>query len=190
VDHLPQVPGAAGHAGHRHPVRDLLGLRVAAGPQRGLADRTTNGAVAQGATALPVASGGASFTSGMVLLLDTAGTPEVVTVTATGSLTSIPVIPAALAHASGAAFGHLSVASQYGTAVGQAAVPGPMGVLTSSASLALVCGQALDVHFLVRTIRPAWLACPGPAPGAGYRPDKPGITAVLIHPGTSLCCHP
>lgn len=62
---------------------------------------TTNGALAVGATALPVASGGASFTTGMFLWLEDAGTPaanEVVMVTSTGSATSIPITATRFAH--------------------------------------------------------------------------------------------
>jgi hypothetical protein len=61
----------------------------------------TNGALAVGATAIPVASGGTSFTMGMYLWLEDAGTPaanEVVMVTATGSATSIPVTATRFAH--------------------------------------------------------------------------------------------
>jgi len=62
---------------------------------------TTNAALAVGATALPVASGGTSFTAGMYLWLQDAGTPaanEVVMVTATGSATSIPITATRFAH--------------------------------------------------------------------------------------------
>jgi len=62
---------------------------------------TTNAATTAGATTLSVASGGASFTTGMYLWLEDAGTPaanEVVMVTATGSATSIPITATRFAH--------------------------------------------------------------------------------------------
>jgi hypothetical protein len=62
---------------------------------------TTNASMAVGATAIPVASGGASFTMGMYLWLEDAGTPaanEVVMVTSTGSASSIPVTATRFAH--------------------------------------------------------------------------------------------
>jgi hypothetical protein len=62
---------------------------------------TTNAATALGATALSVASGGASFTTGMWLWLEDAGSPaanEVVQVTSTGSATSIPITATRFAH--------------------------------------------------------------------------------------------
>jgi hypothetical protein len=72
---------------------------------------TTNAALASvGATALSVASGGASFTGGMILLLDTGTSAEVLTVTATGSATSIPTTATVKTHLTGAAFGQLAVA--------------------------------------------------------------------------------
>jgi hypothetical protein len=80
-----------------------------------------------GGTAITVASGGASFTSGMTLLYDSGNTAaELLTVTATGSATSIPVTAAARAHLSGAAFGQLALAPSYnGIGVGDAAIPPP-----------------------------------------------------------------
>jgi hypothetical protein len=67
-----------------------------------------NAGVAVGAVALPVASGGASFTTGMVLLVDTGTSAEVVTVPSPGGTgTSIPVPPLAKAHLSAATFGQL-----------------------------------------------------------------------------------
>jgi hypothetical protein len=71
-----------------------------------------------------VASGGASFTSGMLILIDTGVNAEVVTATATGSATSIPVTPFIFAHNSATAIGQLLVSSTL-SGVGQAAVPGP-----------------------------------------------------------------
>jgi hypothetical protein len=52
---------------------------------------TSNGAITAGVTtAIPVASGGASFTTGMVLWLDTATATEIAVVQSGGSGTSIP----------------------------------------------------------------------------------------------------
>lgn len=68
---------------------------------------TTNATMAAGVTAVPVASGGASFTTGMFLWLEDAGSPaasEVVMVTSTGSATSIPVTATRFAHATAMPF--------------------------------------------------------------------------------------
>lgn len=70
---------------------------------------TTNAAGVVGATAISVASGGASFTSGMKILWDTGTAAEVVTATATGAATSIPVTAAIKAHNSAVAIGQLLV---------------------------------------------------------------------------------
>jgi hypothetical protein len=61
----------------------------------------TNAPIAVGATTLAVASGGASFTTGMFVWIEDAGTPaanEVVMVTSTGSATSIPITATRFAH--------------------------------------------------------------------------------------------
>lgn len=84
---------------------------------------TANATLAVGGTAISVASGGASFTGGMILLTGTGTAAEVLRVTATGSATSIPVTAVAKAHTSGSTFGQLLVSSILGTAAGLAAVP-------------------------------------------------------------------
>src|SRR6516164_2199417 len=79
---------------------------------------TASAGLAAGGTAITVVSGGASFTSGMLLLIDTA--------TATGSATSIPVTAAVRAHLSGFTFGQLSIAPRdSGFGVGGAVIPAP-----------------------------------------------------------------
>ena len=83
-----------------HFVYNLLGDYTTTGTAASPA-ASTSGALAVGATALPVASGGTSFTVGMYLWLEDAGTPaanEVVMVTATGSATSIPITATRFAH--------------------------------------------------------------------------------------------
>lgn len=75
---------------------DYTSLGTAASPAA-----VTNAAVAVGANALSVASGGASFTTGMYIWIEDGGTPaanEVVMVTATGSATSIPITATRFAH--------------------------------------------------------------------------------------------
>src|SRR5260221_9772167 len=52
---------------------------------------TDTATLAVGGTALTVASGGASFTSGMLLLFDTGSNAEVLRVTSTATATNIPV---------------------------------------------------------------------------------------------------
>jgi|SRR6516162_7467018 len=87
---------------------------------------TASAGLAAGGTAITVASGGASFTSGMLLLIDTGTASEVVTATATGSATSIPVTAAVRAHLSGFTFGQLSIAPRdSGFGVGGAVIPAP-----------------------------------------------------------------
>lgn len=69
----------------------------------------TNASRTTGAATIPVASGGASFTIGMLILYDAGTAAEVVTATATGSATSIPVTPLAKAHNTAAAIGQLAI---------------------------------------------------------------------------------
>jgi hypothetical protein len=89
-----------------HFLYNLLGDYTVSGTAASPAG-TTNAAMAAGATTISVASGGASFTAGMYLWLEDAGSPaanEVVQVTATGSSTSIPITPTRFAHATGMPF--------------------------------------------------------------------------------------
>lgn len=68
---------------------------------------TTNGPTVAGATALPVTSGGASFTAGMSVWIEDAGTPalnEVVTVGTGSTSTSVVVSGCRFAHSSGTPF--------------------------------------------------------------------------------------
>jgi hypothetical protein len=84
---------------------------------------TTNAAITAGSsTAISVASGGASFTNGMKLLLDTGQNAEVVTVTGTPTATSIPVPRFVRSHNSAVTFGQLLISSTYSGA-GQEQVP-------------------------------------------------------------------
>lgn len=73
-------------------------------------------------TAVTVASGGASFTTGMLVLYDTGTSAEVLKVTATGSATSIPVTAATKAHLTGATFGQLAISPTL-SGVGEDQVP-------------------------------------------------------------------
>lgn len=89
-----------------HFLYNLLGDYTVSGTAASPAG-TTNAAMAVGATTISVASGGASFTAGMYLWLEDAGTPaanEVVLVTATGSSTTIPITPTRFAHATAMPF--------------------------------------------------------------------------------------
>jgi hypothetical protein len=83
---------------------------------------TTNASRAIGATTIPMASGGASFTSGMLILVDTGTNAEVVTATSTGSGTSVPVTPYIKAHNSAIAVGQLLLGPTY-SGIGEQAVP-------------------------------------------------------------------
>lgn len=68
---------------------------------------TTSGSVIQGATALPVASGGTSFTNGMLVYILDGNNTELVTVGAGSTGTSVVVSATAFAHGSGVTFGQL-----------------------------------------------------------------------------------
>jgi hypothetical protein len=61
----------------------------------------TSGAVTAGGNALPFAAGGTAFVPGQVLIVDPAGTSDVVTVSGTPGATSVPVAALNAAHASG-----------------------------------------------------------------------------------------
>lgn len=96
---------------------------------------TGTAAVSAGGTAITVASGGASFTNGMVLVYDTGGVPEIVTVNGSSTGTSVPVAGQyagqvrggfAEAHGSSAAFGQLGFVSTF-SSVGEDAVPAAPG---------------------------------------------------------------
>src|SRR6516165_12475067 len=88
---------------------------------------TASAPLAAGGTAITVASGGASFTGGMVLAYDTGLATEILTVTATGSATSIPVSAAAKSHLTGVTFGQLAVTLTLGGQFGLEQVPGNPG---------------------------------------------------------------
>jgi hypothetical protein len=84
---------------------------------------TTNAAITAGvSTAIPVASGGASFTNGMYLLLDTGQAAEVVRVTGSPTGTSVPVPVFVRNHNSAVTFGQLLISSTL-SGIGQAQVP-------------------------------------------------------------------
>lgn len=85
----------------------------------------TNAVAVAGAVAISVASGGAAFTSGMKILWDTGANAEVVTATATGSATSIPVTAALKGHASGSAIGQLLTGPTYSGAGLETVPPAP-----------------------------------------------------------------
>jgi hypothetical protein len=76
-------------------------------------------------TAITVASGGASFTSGMKLLFDTGTNAEVVTVGPGSTGTNVPV-PGGFAksHSANATFGQLQVAPSFAVADTVPAAPG------------------------------------------------------------------
>lgn len=89
---------------------------------------TTNGAITAGVTtAIPVASGGASFTNGMLVLVGTGLNAEIVQVVGVSTATSIPV-PAGFtkSHNSGVAIGQLLVSPTL-SGVGENQVPAAPG---------------------------------------------------------------
>lgn len=68
----------------------------------------TSGTTAQGAVALAVASGGTSFTNGMVVSIQDGNLSELVTVGAGSIATSVVISATANAHATGVTFGQFS----------------------------------------------------------------------------------
>jgi hypothetical protein len=78
---------------------------------------TATAPLAAGGTAITVASGGASFTTGMQVLYDVGGIAEILTVGAGATGTNIPVSAALNAHLTAATFGQLSFALAYGATV-------------------------------------------------------------------------
>lgn len=74
---------------------------------------TGTAAVTTASTAITVASGGASFTAGMILLYDTGSAADVLRVGAGATGTNIPVAGFAKAHSGGATFGQLSLTPTY-----------------------------------------------------------------------------
>ena len=87
---------------------------------------TDTATLAVGGTALTVASGGASFTNGMVLLFDTGVNAEVLIVNGASSGTNIPVTAAVKAHGANATFGQLLLTPSF-NAAGEQAVPAAPG---------------------------------------------------------------
>lgn len=85
-------------------------LYAIAAPTTGAPSGTSSSAVAAGATAIAVSSGGGSYVLGTQLLLDTGGIQEVVTVGSGSISTSIVISAAKFAHASGVAFGTITAA--------------------------------------------------------------------------------
>jgi hypothetical protein len=69
---------------------------------------TASAQIAQGATAITVASGGASFTNGMVISIIDGNNTELVVVGAGSTGTSVVVAATANAHASGVTFGQFN----------------------------------------------------------------------------------
>ena len=87
---------------------------------------TSSAILAAGGTAITVASGGASFTAGMILLYDTGQLTEVLTVNGAATGTSIPVTAAVRGHATAAPFGQLAIATSYsGYGIEQQPIPAP-----------------------------------------------------------------
>jgi hypothetical protein len=79
---------------------------------------TASAILAAGGTAITVASGGASFTSGMVLAYDTGLATEILTCAGGSTATNIPVSAAVKGHLSAVTFGQLNLtltlAGQFG----------------------------------------------------------------------------
>lgn len=83
------------------PAGGTIAVTYSAAPTWAWALPVTSGAVSAGGTALPFAAGGASFANGQVLIIDPAGTSDVVIVTSAPGATSVPVNALNAAHGSG-----------------------------------------------------------------------------------------
>jgi hypothetical protein len=83
------------------PAGGTIAATYSAAPTWAWALPATSAAVSAGGTALPFAAGGTSFAQGQVLIVDPAGTGDVVTVTGTPTATSVPVDSLNSAHNSG-----------------------------------------------------------------------------------------
>lgn len=83
------------------PVAGTISITYSVAPAWTWALPQTNGSVTAGATALPFAAGGTSFAQGQVLIIDPAGTSDVVVISGTPGATSVPVGALNSAHNSG-----------------------------------------------------------------------------------------
>jgi hypothetical protein len=87
---------------------------------------TSSATLAAGGTSIGVASGGAAFTNGMILLYDTGVLAEVLTVNGAATGTAIPVTAAVRGHLTAATFGQLLVSPAYsGYGVEPQPIPAP-----------------------------------------------------------------
>jgi hypothetical protein len=87
---------------------------------------TSNAVLSAGGTAIGMASGGAAFTNGMILLIDTGVLSEVVTVNGAATGTSVPITATVRGHASAMTFGQMAIAPRNsGIGVGNAVIPAP-----------------------------------------------------------------
>ena len=83
------------------PVGGSISITYSAAPTWAWALPATSAAVSAGGTALPFTAGGTSFAVGQVLIVDPAGTSDVVVVSGTPTATSVPVNSLNSAHNSG-----------------------------------------------------------------------------------------
>lgn len=96
------LPLPSGHRLELFQVPSAIYAISGPGASNGLLATTTNAAANKGSTALPVASGGASYTAGMVLTVNTSGSVETVKVASGSTATSIALAAGLqFTHASG-----------------------------------------------------------------------------------------
>lgn len=84
------------------PVGGTISVTYSVAPAWAWALPVLSSSVAAGGTALPLASGGTAYQQGQVLIVDGAGTNDIVTVNGTPTGTSVPVNSLNVAHNSGA----------------------------------------------------------------------------------------
>jgi hypothetical protein len=83
------------------PVAATISITFSAAPTWAWALPAISAGVSANGAAIPLTAGGTAFAQGQVLIIDAAGTPDVVVVTGTPTGTSVPVGGMELAHLSG-----------------------------------------------------------------------------------------
>jgi len=83
------------------PVAATISITYSAPPTWAWALPAISAGVSANGAAIPFTAGGTSFAQGQVLIIDAAGTPDVVVVTGTPTATSVPVGGMELAHLTG-----------------------------------------------------------------------------------------
>lgn len=97
---FPLTTGQSISVNYPFPIYAVCGVDLIKTPTS-----TASATIAQGATAITVASGGTAFTNGMVISIIDGNATELVTVGAGATGTNVPISATANGHASGVTFG-------------------------------------------------------------------------------------